>query len=110
YHATAQVRAGAPVDRKNFYGGVGDFEKVDADMLTARVEHDLGAGTTVRNVTRWGRNKMDRLLTGVNNNNNLVIPNPNDPSTWQATRSRQGVNQVNTILTNQTSLTTELNG
>ncbi len=106
YHATAQVRNGSKVDRENFYGSASDFEKVNADMITAKVEHDLGQGTTVRNITRWGRNHMERVLTGVNTNNNLTIPDANNPSTWQASRSRQGVDQVNSIIANQTSLNT----
>ena len=42
---------GPKVRRENFYGSVNDREKVDADMFTVKVEHDLGEGTTVRNIT-----------------------------------------------------------
>lgn len=116
YHATAQVRNAPRVNRENFYGSVSDYEKVDADMITAKVEHDLGEKTTLRNITRWGRSELDRRMTGIATNNNLVIPNPNDPSTWEAPRSRQGVGtnsaveQHNTILANQTSVRTEFAG
>ena len=109
YHATAQVRNGAKVDRKNFYGSASDYEKINADMLTAKVEHDLGQGSTIRNITRWGRNSMDRVLTGVNTNNNLTAPDVNNPATWTASRSRQRVDQINTIAANQTSLNTAFN-
>lgn len=97
------MNAGAKTDRSNFYGSVNDREKIDADMFTAKVEHDLGNGTTVRNITRYGRNHMDRTITGVNN---VVAVTPGDPSTWTLGRSRQNVDLVNTILANQTSMST----
>ncbi len=98
------MNAGAKVDRNNFYGSPDDREKVDADMFTVKVEHDLGQGTTVRNVTRYGKNHMDRTLTGIITIN---APDANDPSTWTVSRSRQAVDQENTILANQTSLNSE---
>ena len=47
---------------------------------------------------------MDRVLTGVNA---LVISNlatPKDPNSWSVVRTRQGIDQENKILTNQTTL------
>ena len=102
----AAMNAGAKVDRSNYYGSVNDREKVDADMLTAKVEHDLGQGTTIRNITRFGKNHMDRTLTGAGA---VTAVNPADPSTWTMSRSRQRVDQENTILANQTSLNTGFN-
>jgi catecholate siderophore receptor len=106
YNADAAIRAGAKVDPNNYYGSKDDYEKIDADMVTAKVEHDLGGGSTLRNITRWGRNKMDRVLTGVNT---ITAVTANDPSTWTLSRSRQGVNQIDEIVANQTSLNTEFN-
>ena len=99
------LNAGAKANRNNFYGSTNDYEKVDADMVTAKIEHDLGQGSTVRNITRWGRNHMRKVLTGVGN---VTAPTgtENDPSTWTVARSRQGGDQVNTIVANQTSLNT----
>lgn len=104
----------AKVNSDNFYGSVHDYEKIKADMVTAKLEMDLGGGTTVRNVSRYGRNHMDRQLTGIINL--VVVDTPAnavnpavvaaDPSTWQVTRSRQRVDQTNEILANQTSINT----
>lgn len=96
--------AGAKVRRENYYGSVNDQEKVDADMVTAKIEHDLGQGTTVRNVTRFGKTHMDRTLTGIN-----AITSSGAPSTWTVSRSRQRVDQENSIFANQTSVNTEFN-
>lgn len=104
FNANASLRAGAKVDRENFYGSKDDKEKVDADMVTAKVEHDLGGAATLRNISRYGRTTMDRVMTGVNT---LTAVNANDPSTWTVSRSRQRVDQENEIFANQTSLTTE---
>jgi catecholate siderophore receptor len=94
--------AGAKVRRENYYGSVNDQEKVDADMVTAKIEHDLGQGTTVRNVTRLGKTHMDRTLTGIN-----AITAAGAPSAWTIARSRQRVDQENSIFANQTSVNTE---
>ncbi len=91
------------VDTSNFYGSVHDYEDVKADMVTTKLEMDLGGGTTVRNIARYGRTYMDRMVTGVIN---ITAVTPSDPSTWTISRSRQHINQTNEILTNQTSLTT----
>lgn len=102
----------AKVNTDNFYGSTRDYEKVKADMVTAKLEMDLGSGMTVRNLSRYGRTHMDRQLTGiiglVVTNTPATAINPAvvaaDPSTWQITRSRQRVDQTNEILANQTSL------
>ena len=104
YNSNASLRSGARVDRENYYGSKNDYEKVDADMVTAKVEHDLGGGTTIRNLTRYGKTTVDRVMTGINA---LTAVNPADPSTWTIARSRQRTDQENEILANQTNLTKE---
>ena len=95
------------VDPHNFYGSTGDHNDVHANMFTVRVEHDLADNVTVRNTSRYGRTKQDQVLTGVN----AVTFGPSsttsstDPDTWTVSRSRQGKDQANQILTNQTNLT-----
>lgn len=107
YNANAAVNAGSKVRRENYYGSTGDYEKVNADMVTAKLEHDLGNGTTVRNLTRYGRTTMDRVMTGVAAGSSaFTATNANDPATWTVNRLRQRVDQTNEIFANQTSLTT----
>lgn len=98
------VNAAEPVDRENFYGSVNDYEDVEAHMFTAKVESDLSKGVKLTNISRFGKTEMNRVLTGVNA---LVISNlatPKDPDSWSVARTRQGVDQENKILTNQTTL------
>jgi catecholate siderophore receptor len=97
---------GRKVDRENYYGSDHDREKVDADMITAKFEHDLSESTTIRNISRYGKSKLDRIVTGVNV---LNAPTPADPSTWQVTRTRQAIDREDEILINQTSLNTTFN-
>lgn len=93
----------AKVDRSNFYGSRNDFERVDSDMFTAKLEHDLGQKTTVRNLTRYGKTAMDRVMTAVNA---ITTTNLSNPASWTGTRTRQRTDQVNEILVNQTSVNT----
>ncbi|KCZ98974.1 TonB-dependent receptor [Hyphomonas polymorpha PS728] len=101
YNANADLRAGAAVDPSNFYGSSADYEDVEANMITAKVIHDLGGGLTLTNTSRYGKTQMDRVLTGINA---LSAPS-SDPATWTVSRSRQRVDQTNEILGNQTILT-----
>ena len=104
FNATPVI-AGAPkVNSENFYGSPSDYEKIDADMFTVKVEHDVGPGLTVRNVTRYGKTHMDRVLTGTGAFTAVV---PGNPATWTVARSRQNVDQENSIFANQTSLNSE---
>jgi catecholate siderophore receptor len=105
------VNAAAPVDRSNFYGSLNDYEHVRANMFTARIEHDFSDVTTLRNTSRYGRYTLGRIITGVNALGNLSTGSGaalvvNNPNVWTVARSRQGRDEVNEILTNQTNLTT----
>ena len=94
---------GGKVDSSNFYGQKGDRDDVTVDQVTVKLEHDITPDTTIRNTTRVGRAKQDLVVTGVN-----AINQPSaDPSTWTVNLSRQGKQQSNDIITNQTNLTTE---
>jgi catecholate siderophore receptor len=95
------------VDTNSFYGSTDDHNDVHANMVTVRVEHDLADNVTVRNTSRYGRTKQDQVLTGVNAitfGPSSATPSTN-PDTWTVSRSRQGKDQANQILTNQTNLT-----
>jgi catecholate siderophore receptor len=104
YNADAGIKAGTRVDSANFYGIASDYEKVDADMLTVKIEHDLASGGKLSNVSRFGKSKMDRILTGINA---ITGAAGSAPSTWTIARSRQSVLQDNEILANQTNLISE---
>lgn len=103
FNANANLNAGSKVDRENFYGSDNDREKVDADMITAKFEHDLSDKTTIRNISRYGKSTLDRNVTGVNA---LAAPSA-DPATWTVARTRQRIDREDEILVNQTSLNTE---
>ncbi len=61
------VAAGKTVDDLdfgNFYGLVSrDHEKMTSDVVTGTVEHRFGRGRSLRNLTRFGRNHLDRVVT-----------------------------------------------
>lgn len=94
----------AKVDASNFYGSVDDYEKVEADMATVRIEHDFSKGVKLVNTARFGRAKIDRRLTSVG----AVSASSTDPASWTVTRSRHANEQSNDILANQTNLSAEL--
>lgn len=99
YNANAALLAAPKVRSKNYYGSVNDFEKVAADMATAKFEFDLNANTVLRNVTRYGQSSMKRALTGINGLSATGAQN-----TWTVARTRQGLDQSNDIFANQTSV------
>lgn len=104
YNANTAIQAGAKVSAENFYGSKQDYEKVEADMLTAKVEHDLNPTTTVRNITRYGKTHIDRVLTGVN-----ALSVNATTKAIEVARTRQRLDQANDILANQTTLNTAFN-
>jgi len=97
-------------DSSNFYGTASDHDDVTADMATVRFEHDLTPDTTIRNTTRWGRTQEDYLLTSfmgaASGTSAILTPSATDPSTWTLARNINTKDQINTIMTNQTNLTT----
>ncbi len=94
----------AEVASENFYGSTEDFDHILADMLTLRVEHDFNDKVSLQNTSRYGVSSQEYVLTGINA---LALPaaTKTDPATWTVTRSRQGKDQKNQILTNQTNVT-----
>ncbi|WP_425915717.1 catecholate siderophore receptor Fiu [Acinetobacter sp. TSRC1-2] len=106
FYNTDSTLASAPkVNRENYYGHVNDYEDVDADMFTAKIESDLAENLKLTNITRAGKTSMQRILTGINSLSTNGSTNPND---WTVSRSRQGVDQENKILANQTTLNLNL--
>lgn len=121
----AGVTVAAP-SSKNFYGFAQDFENIEANMLTAKFEHDLKPGVTIRNLARYGKSEQERVLTGINavtvtdgqpgtagSNGNPPTPPAApytvlDPDQFTVSRSVQATGRTNEIMTNQTNLTAEV--
>jgi len=105
YNANAAINSARKPDRENFYGSDNDEEKIDADMVTAKFEHDINPTTTIRNITRFGKTDINRVATGINAINattgGAVVT---DPNTWTISRSRQKIDREDQILVNQTSI------
>src|SRR5690606_4235107 len=74
-----RLSTGRKVDRENFYGSDNDYEKVDADMITAKFEHDLTPNATIRNITRYGKTTLDRVTTGLNTGGSGLLAPSADP-------------------------------
>lgn len=102
--ATGALKGQTPdrVDTENFYGSTSDFNDVKANMVTVRIEQDFAEGITLRNTSRYGRTNQDQVLTGINT---VTFVTPSNSDSWTISRSRQGKDQTNQILTNQTNLT-----
>ena len=94
----------ARVDRNNYYGFTSDFEDIEATMFTARFEHDFSENVTLRNTSRYGKLNQFYVLTGINALNVTAA----DPDDWTVARTRQSKFQDNTLLTNQTNVTANL--
>lgn len=90
-----------PVDQSNFYGlRTRDYEKTDTDVATVQAEHDFTPQLTLRNLTRYGRNYRDSVITAprfVSVNTSTAI-----------NRQLQSRDMTDDIVSNQTSLTTRL--
>ena len=87
-----------PVDQSNFYGLVGrDYENTDTDLATVDVAHDFGATTVVRNLSRWGQNVRDSVITAPR----FVAVN----TSTAINRQLQSRDMTDEILANQTNLT-----
>lgn len=97
----AHANGAAPVDQRNFYGLVArDYEKTDTDMATIDVARDLGSATTLRNLTRWGKNVRDSVITAPR----FAAVN----TSTAINRQLQSRDMTDEILANQTNLTTRV--
>ncbi|KAB8041252.1 catecholate siderophore receptor Fiu [Janthinobacterium aquaticum] len=111
------INSAPKVDPKNFYGLASDYDKVKADMVTVKVDHDFSPNVKLQNITRYGKTKQDYLLSAfMGSAANLVTNNaalgavPSNPSTWLLARSNRTIkDQKNTVLTNQSTITAQLN-
>ncbi|NUU03625.1 catecholate siderophore receptor Fiu [Herbaspirillum robiniae] len=106
----AYVTSAPRVNSANFYGLTSDYNDVTTDRVTLRVEHDISPDVKLQNTTRYGKTHQNYLLTSfMGSAANLVTPSATDLSTWTIARSNPTIkDQTNTILTNQTYITANL--
>ncbi|WP_284078483.1 catecholate siderophore receptor Fiu [Herbaspirillum aquaticum] len=106
------------VNPSNYYGHVDDYDRVNADMYTLRVQHDVSPGLKLENSTRYARTDQDYRLasfiaTGSDRGRfkaGLRTPSATDLATWELARNivtRR--DQANEILSNQTHATAQFN-
>ena len=90
-----------PVDQSNFYGlRARDYEKTDTDLVTGEVRQDLGTTSTLRNLSRWGRNVRDSVITAPR----FAAVN----TSTAINRQLQSRDMSDEILANQTNLTSRV--
>jgi len=94
------IQASRPVDQSNYYGSPDvDHDKANQQSVTARVEHDLRSGWTLRNQTRYNQTGRDAAIT------TIQTPASWNPETEMVTLARQLNRRENRIIDNQTTLT-----
>jgi catecholate siderophore receptor len=97
------IQASRPVDQSNYYGSPDvDYDEANQESVTARVEHDLTAGWTLRNQTRYNQTERDAAITTIQS------PTAWNPETEMVTLARQLNRRENSIINNQTTLTGRL--
>ncbi len=93
-------RTGQPVkvNRKNFYGLTNrDFQEMQVDVGTVRLEHDFSDTMTLRNTTRYGWSTNDYIVTNPDDSKGNVV----NGLVWRGSKSR---NSDTTTMVNQTDL------
>jgi catecholate siderophore receptor len=90
------VISSRPVDQSNYYGSTSryDYDNVQQDTYTVRVEHDINANLTLRNQTRYNNTHREAVISS---------PGAFAPATETVTILRQGNERENDILSNQTT-------
>ena len=93
------VLAPQPVDQSNYYGSPDyDYDKVEQDSITLRLERDIAPSFTVRNQTRYNATTREAVITSIGN------VAAYDPATNRVALSRQANTRENEIFSNQTSV------
>ena len=83
------------VNPSNYYGHVDDYDRVNADMYTLRVQHDFSPTLKLENSTRYARTDQDYRLasfiaTGSDRGkykSGIRTPSATDRSTWLLARN-----------------------
>lgn len=87
------------VDRSTFYGFTADYDKVNADSVTGRVEHDFNSDLKLSNQTRYSAVQREAIVTVPGQNGTAYTP-----ATGLLIRARQANKRDTSILSNQTNL------
>jgi catecholate siderophore receptor len=93
----------APVDRHNFYGFKDDFLRTDADVATAKIEHDINDAITLRDQIRYAHYTRDARITEPQIPGSVTASTP--LSSITINRNQIAVSSVETFLENQTDAT-----
>jgi catecholate siderophore receptor len=92
--------AARPVDQATYFGSPDfDYDHVEQDNVTARIEHDVTRNVTLRNQTRYNTTTREAVISTIQN------AAAYNPATNQVTVSRQANERQNDIWSNQTNLT-----
>lgn len=92
-----------PIAWHKFYGLLSDFDRVENDMYTARLEHDFTSDLKISNQTRYDYTRREAIVTTPGSNATSY-----NAATGLLTRSRQANKQNSEILSNQTNATAKL--
>jgi catecholate siderophore receptor len=95
---------GGSIERDNFYGLRTDYDDVESNSVTVRLEHDLRPDLRLTNQTRYGFLQREALYTSFSAYN-ITPPNPTPATPVNA--SRQSNFRTNEILSNITNLSAE---
>jgi catecholate siderophore receptor len=104
--ATA-VRPTRPVDRSRFYGLLADYDRVNLDVATARVEHDATPTLRVTNSSRFSRTDREAIYTVPSALDNRPDIGTGAPVELVTTTRQAFFREIET-LSNQTNLATQL--
>jgi catecholate siderophore receptor len=90
----------APVNRTNYYGFKdANFLRTNDDIFTAKVEHDVSHGITLRNVTRYAHEGRNAQITEAQIPATVTLATP--LNSIQVTRNQINVDSVETMLDDQ---------
>lgn len=95
----------APVDRNNFYGYSTDYREVETNSVTATVDHRFSDTLSLRSIARYARVHNDQLISSPRFVGNVTTLN----AATLAVGNRKPRDQVDELLTTQTSLTASFN-
>jgi catecholate siderophore receptor len=93
----------APVAQNNFYGFKSDYIRTEADIATAKIEHDVNDSVTIRNQLRYANYHRSVRVTEPQIPAGVTSLTP--LNTITATRNEITVNSTETYLDNQTDVT-----